>query len=108
MSEATCQKDRLPQPIVVCLRQSARHWAGLLVDTTVEYGMEQCRTHPCVCHTVVNGKVEPIMAVHVDDEIDKVFKFGRNIQRLPRRVSYYFSHEQLRRTDLVYWLRFQT
>ena len=29
--------------------------------------MEQCRTDPCGFRIVVNGKVELIMAVHVDD-----------------------------------------
>ena len=33
----------------------------------VEYGMEQCRTDPCVFRMVVDGKVELIMAVYVDD-----------------------------------------
>ena len=49
------------------LKQSGRQWAGLLVETVVEYGMEQCRTDPCGFRIVVNGKVELIMAVHVDD-----------------------------------------
>ena len=49
------------------LKQSGRQWAGLLVETVVEYGMEQCRTDPCVFRMVVDGKVELIMAVHVDD-----------------------------------------
>ena len=44
-----------------------RQWAGLLVETVVEYGMEQCRTDPCVFRMVADGKVELIMAVHVDD-----------------------------------------
>ena len=33
----------------------------------VEYGMEQCRTDPCVFRMVVDCKVQLIMAVHVDD-----------------------------------------
>ena len=33
----------------------------------IEYGIEQCRTDPCVSRMVVDGKVELIMAVHVDD-----------------------------------------
>ena len=49
------------------LDQSGRQWAGLLVQTVVEYGMEQCRADPCVFRMVVDGKVELIMAVHVDD-----------------------------------------
>ena len=31
------------------LKQSGRQWAGLLVETVVEYGMEQCRT--CLLYT---------------------------------------------------------
>ena len=49
------------------LKQSGRQWAGVLVETVVEFGMEQSRTDPCVCCMVVDGKVELIMAVHVDD-----------------------------------------
>ena len=48
------------------LNQSGRQRAGLLVETVVEFGMEQCRTDPCVFRVVVDGKVELIMAVHVD------------------------------------------
>ena len=51
------------------LKQSGRQWAGLLVETVVEYGMEQCRIDPCVFRMVVHGKVELIMAVHVDDNV---------------------------------------
>ena len=49
------------------LKQGRRQWAGLLVETVVEYGMEQCRIDPCVFRMVVDGKVELIVAVHVDD-----------------------------------------
>ena len=49
------------------LKQSGRQWAGLVVETVVEYSTEQCRTGPCVFRMVVDGKVELIMAVHVDD-----------------------------------------
>ena len=49
------------------LKQSGRQWAELLVETVVKYGMEQCRTDPCVFRMVVDGKVQLIMAVHVDD-----------------------------------------
>ena len=48
------------------LNQSGRQWAGLLVETVVEFGMEQSRTDPCVFRMVVDGKVELITAVHVD------------------------------------------
>ena len=52
------------------LKQSGRQWAGILVETVVEYGMEQCRTDPCVFRMVVGGKVKLIiMAVHVDDTV---------------------------------------
>ena len=49
------------------LKQRRRQWAGLLVETVVEYGMEQCRADPCVFHMVVDGKVDLILAVHADD-----------------------------------------
>ena len=49
------------------LKQSGRQWAGLLVETVVEFGMEQSRADPCVFRMVMDGKVELIMAVHVDD-----------------------------------------
>ena len=48
-------------------KKSGRQWAGLLVETVVEYGMAQCRTDPCVFRRVVDGKVDLIMVVHVDD-----------------------------------------
>ena len=66
------------------LKQSGRQWAGLLVDTVVEYGMEQCRTAPCVFRMVVDGKVELIMAVHLDDI---VITGSDETCRLPRRVG---------------------
>ena len=43
------------------------HGSGQLVETVVDFGMEQSRTDPCVFRMVVDGKVELIMAVHVDD-----------------------------------------
>ena len=49
------------------LKQGRRQWAGLLVETVVEYGMEQCRTDPYVFRMFVDGKVELIMAAHIDD-----------------------------------------
>ena len=49
------------------LKQSGRQWAGPLVDTVIEYGMEQCRTGPRVFGMVEDGKVELIMVVQVDD-----------------------------------------
>ena len=49
------------------LKQSVRQWARFLVDPMVEYGMERCRTDPRVFRMVVDGKVELIVAVHVDD-----------------------------------------
>ena len=38
----------------------------LFAETVVEYGMEPCRSDPCVFRMVVNGKVELIMVAHVD------------------------------------------
>ena len=40
------------------LKQRGRPWVGPLVEAVVEYGMEQCRTDPCVFRMVVNGKLE--------------------------------------------------
>ena len=31
------------------LKQSPRQWAGYLVETVMEYGMEKCRADPFVC-----------------------------------------------------------
>ena len=72
------------------LKQSGRQWAGLLVKTVVEYGMDQGRTDPCVFRMVVNGKVELIMAVHVDDVVNAG---SGETCRLPRHVSYEISYE---------------
>ena len=36
------------------LKQCGRQWAGLLVETVVECGTEQCRTDPCVLRMVVD------------------------------------------------------
>ena len=38
------------------LKQGGRQWAGLLVETVVEFGMEQRRTDPCVFRMVVDGQ----------------------------------------------------
>ena len=48
------------------LKQSGRQWVGLSVEAVAEYGIEHCRTDPCVFRMVVNGDVEQIMAVFVD------------------------------------------
>ena len=50
-------------------KQSGWQWAGLLAETVVEYGMEQCRTDPCICRMVVDGKVEVIMVDRSDDTV---------------------------------------
>ena len=47
--------------------QSGRQWAGLLLETMAGYDMEQFKTDPCEFSMLVDGKVELIMAVHVDD-----------------------------------------
>ena len=57
---------RLNRPLYG-LKKSGRQRAGLLVETVVEFGMEQSRTDLCVFRMVVDGKVELIMVVHVDD-----------------------------------------
>ena len=51
------------------IKQSRRQRARLLVETMVEYGVKQCRTDTCVFRMAVDGKVELIMAVHVDDNV---------------------------------------
>ena len=37
------------------------------MDTVVEYGVEQCRTEPCVFRIVIDDDVDLMMTVHVDD-----------------------------------------
>lgn len=49
------------------LKQSGQQWAGLLVGAVVEYGMEQCRTEPCDFRMHVDGKVDIVVAFHVDE-----------------------------------------
>ena len=51
------------------INQSGQHWAGLLVDTVVECGIDQSRTGTWVFRMVVDGRAELIMAVHVDDTV---------------------------------------
>ena len=48
-------------------KQSGRRWAGSPVETVVKYGMERRSTNPCVFRVVVDGKIEMMMAVHVDE-----------------------------------------
>ena len=60
------------------LKQSGRQWAGLLVETVAEYGMEQCKIDPCVFGMVVDGKVELVMAVHVDDIVQNRTRHAEN------------------------------
>ena len=76
------------------LNQSGRQWAGFLVETVVDHGMEQCRTYPCVFRMVVDGKVELIMVVHVHDVViagsDKAcrdFHSAIKISSFPRITS---------------------
>ena len=50
------------------LKQSGLLWNDLLVDKLVYvHGMEQCMTGPCVFRLIQEGKLVPILAVHVDD-----------------------------------------
>ena len=69
MGAVTCQGRLFASTdhYIYGLKQSRRQWAGLLVETVVEFGMEQSRTDLCVFRMVVDGKVELIMVVHVDD-----------------------------------------
>ena len=48
MHEITCQETASLNRSLHDLKQSEWKWAGLLVETVVEYDMEQCRTDPCV------------------------------------------------------------
>ena len=48
-------------------KRSGRQWAGLLVETVVEHGMEQCMSDPCGFSVIADGKVELMMAVHVEN-----------------------------------------
>ena len=43
-----------------------------------EYGMEQCKIDPCVFGMVVDGKVELVMAVHVDDIVQNRTRHAEN------------------------------
>ena len=52
------------------IQQVGRQWSGILCQTLVdEYGMEQCRTEPCVHRKIVEGVVKLILLVHVVDDI---------------------------------------
>ena len=53
MHEITCQETASLNRSLHDLKQSEWKWAGLLVETVVEYDMEQCRTDPCVFRMVV-------------------------------------------------------
>lgn len=51
-----------------CRKRSGRQWAGILLETAVDYGTEPCRTdQTCVRPMVADGKVELIIALHVND-----------------------------------------
>ena len=50
------------------VKQAGRQWAAHLCTTMVdEHDMEQCKSDPCVFRKVVDGVVELIVVVHVDD-----------------------------------------
>ena len=68
------------------LKKSGRRWAGPLVETVVEFGMEQSRTDPCVFRMVVDGKVEPNYGRSCRWHCD--CRIGRGMQRLPCRMEY--------------------
>ena len=50
------------------IKQAGRQWSAVLCQTLVdEHGMEQCRADPCVYKNIVEGVVQLILVVHVDD-----------------------------------------
>ena len=65
--------------------QSDRQWAGLFVETEVDYGMEQCRSDSCVSHSCGRqGSTDHgrICRRHNDR------MSGRGMQRFPCRAGY--------------------
>ena len=69
------------------LKQSGRQWAGLLVETVVEFGMEQSRIDPSLCFSHGcgwQGRTDygRSCRLHCDCRI------GRGMQRLPCRIKY--------------------
>ena len=118
MGAVTCQGRLFASTdhYIYGLKQSRRQWAGLLVETVVEFGMEQSRTDPCVFRIVVNGKIELIMAVHVDDiviagsnEACRDFHAALN-NKCPASnlvTNAYLKKLLQRRVNMVYWFCFQ-
>ena len=52
------------------LKQAGREWLFLLVNRLVGLmNLELCKAEPCVFSRLVNGKVELMVGVHVDDII---------------------------------------
>ena len=52
------------------LKQASRSWNELLVSKRRKYGLEQCQVDPCIFRLRDHkGKVEIMMAIHVDDMV---------------------------------------
>ena len=56
------------------MKQAGRTFNALLVNTVVGYGLEQCKTDPCVLRLMKDETVILMVAVHVDD----LFVVGRS------------------------------
>ena len=96
------------------LKQAGREWHLLLVNWLVGVmGQEQCKAEPCVFCRLVNGKVELMVVVHVDDiivcgEKDACNKFLDELrQRFPvknqRELKMYTGCAFVRYSDQVSW-----
>ena len=49
------------------LKQSGRKWGHLCADTLIADGFEQCKADPCIFLKIVDGVVDMIIGVYVDD-----------------------------------------
>ena len=56
------------------LKQAGRMFNAVLVSTVVGYGLEQCKTDPCVFCLMNDKTVILMVAIHVDD----LFVVGRD------------------------------
>ena len=71
------------------IKQVGRQWSAVLCQTMVdEHDMEQCRADPCVYRKIVEGVVDLILALHVDD----ILVSGETSVGRRRRVTSYTIH----------------
>ena len=49
------------------LKQSGRKWSHLCADTLIVDGLEQCEADSCIFRKIVDGVVDMIIGVYVDD-----------------------------------------